>query len=329
MTDSYCAKTREDLRNLSFSQFDKLLVLSDLSDNELKKSASNWSAKYLIAYRLLLTGPENNILDTFRREHEHCPACQKPSYQKLDPDMLEQLKGDFRPGEMSGTERELLQRSGGFFWLSLAQACAVEQEQDIQSRDHPQRQRQEPMRPEFVNSSSFTIEDSFMSGQSGSSGSQDGSSGSQDGSSGSEFDRSMEQTDEDTNESRRIIDEDVSVELATDFVRYVLQMCLIQPNDNFEVRVRMRRERSKANVANVIGITCIDDRGIALCEKKGDNWTTINPFMASFEVKRALRNIKEGAGDRTSPRVTDNILAQYLGEAVLTWRANPKVLTKG
>ncbi|KAG5926975.1 hypothetical protein E4U42_002753 [Claviceps africana] len=335
MAPAYSAKSPEDLRKIPNQS-----VLLNLTKEERTSPASRWSRNHLAAYRLLLTG-EKQILDIFRQDHkEACPVCPlaksfseknsssknpssknpssanspENSSQKLDESILKVFLDEFKLERLQETERELLQGPGGFFWLSLAQTCNTPQDSDSDSqepREYPQRERRTVNRQDYVDSNEVSSDSSFSAVDS----------------SGSDYNTSMQEPDEDTNEKRRTIAEELSVQLATDFVRYSLQLCLEQPDDGMEFRARMDRRRSTANIAGV-EVTCEDDRGIAFCKKHSEHgWQTIDHFVASFEAKRSTRGLDvDDHTTRSSPVVTDDTLAQYLGEAVLTWRANQKLL---
>lgn len=55
-----------------------------------------------------------------------------------------------------------------------------------------------------------------------------------------------------------------------------------------------------------------------------------NPYLALLEGKRAFKHLYiDDATGKASPIISDDTLAQYLGEAVLTWRANQILLKQG
>jgi hypothetical protein len=61
---------------------------------------------------------------------------------------------------------------------------------------------------------------------------------------------------------------------------------------------------------------------------KGREWESINPFMALLEAKRAFKDIDFDKSGRARPIVSDETLAQCLGEVVITWQANRHLLDR-
>lgn len=203
---TYSAESPADLRIL-WREHGEGAVLADLGPGERRSSASRWSLEHLIAYRLLAQ-PEKYFLETFDLDHRlACPICRpgETSAQNIRQDTIRDLLEHGGPTDLLATERELLEsRPGGFFWVSLAQAChpdAIEQ-----SRTYPGRVRQPPMRSDYVDSSAAI----------------QGSSSPTHPSSSEYDDQASQDIDDDENEERRRIPEDIAVRLATDFIRYVV-----------------------------------------------------------------------------------------------------------
>jgi hypothetical protein len=84
------------------------------------------------------------------------------------------------------------------------------------------------------------------------------------------------------------------------------------------------------SIASNYSITCEDDGGIALFERRPDSWREVNPFYAKLEAKRAPQHLRvDPRTARASPVSSDAVLAQCLGEAVLTWDDNQRSLSQG
>ncbi|ATY61328.1 hypothetical protein A9K55_005861 [Cordyceps militaris] len=222
--------------------------------------------------------------------------------------MVDVLLDDPPNGQLS--ERELYHRAGGFLWVSLERARNLNHTEEL--RTYPKRQPQPVLRPEFVDSSAAI---------------QGSSSPYRPSSSEYEVDF---QLDDDENDIRRCIPEAESVNLATDLFSFIYQFCLIQGSDLTEVRSRTQRRRATASIANVDGITCEDDGGICrVRRRRAGGWEMTNPYLALLEGKRAFKHIYIDATGKASPIISDDTLAQYLGEAVLTWRANQILRKRG
>ncbi|EFY84125.1 hypothetical protein MAC_09832 [Metarhizium acridum CQMa 102] len=143
--------------------------------------------------------------------------------------------------------------------------------------------------------------------------------------SSSDYEIGSEHIGEDENEAHRTIQEKIAVNLAINFLRYVLQFCLEQDDDEEEIRARTKSMRGQATVAGVNN-TFEDDAGIGRYIRQADSWALVHPYMALIEAKRAKDIHIDPQTGRSSPVVSNNTIAQYLGEAVLAWRANRDVL---
>ncbi|KAK7398546.1 hypothetical protein QQX98_012068 [Neonectria punicea] len=73
-----------------------------------------------------------------------------------------------------------------------------------------------------------------------------------------------------------------------------------------------------------------DDGGICEVQRSNDGWVMTSPHLALVEAKRAFSHLlfNEETGD-CIPVVSNENLAQYLGEAVITWKANQDTLQDG
>lgn len=311
MAPTYSAKNPAELQSLS-DDYGGLTVIADLTSQEQKHPASKWSFLHLIAYRLLVQR-ETRFLTTFATNHaQACPVCRNnplpgdSSPQVLDHEMTNSLLQSFDSRDWMASERDLLRRPGGFFWVSLAQAC---QSVAGENRTYPHRDRRSTMRPGFVDSSAE------ISGSS-----------SETRSSASEFDNSgSQELDEDENENRRRIPEDIAVRLMTDFIRYALQLCLVQQDDGIEIRPRIERKRNRTKIS-LHYVTCEDDGGICRFARESQSWQPAHPYLALLEGKRAFKQLHTDRAGNRHPVVTDETLAQCLGEAVITWQGNRELL---
>jgi hypothetical protein len=138
----------------------------------------------------------------------------------------------------------------------------------------------------------------------------------------------MGEIDEDEHEARRSKPEEVTVHLITCFLQYALNLCLIQaPEGATEVRPRVERRRAEIDVTGMNNVTTEDDGGICQMGRLAHRWTMVHPYLALLEAKRAFKYIyfDEWTGDY-KPVISNETLAQYLGEAVVTWKANRELL---
>ncbi|KAK2612310.1 hypothetical protein QQS21_001736 [Conoideocrella luteorostrata] len=102
----------------------------------------------------------------------------------------------------------------------------------------------------------------------------------------------MEHVDEDENENRGRIPEDISVHLAISFFQYALQFCLVQPDNGVEGCVRIDRKQSQAIIAGAKNVTLWDDGGIGRSIRQSFGWEMEHPFLFLFEGKRASKCIQ-------------------------------------
>ncbi|KAK3933517.1 hypothetical protein QBC46DRAFT_368712 [Diplogelasinospora grovesii] len=290
----YSAQGPEDLRTRSKEHGDIQVVLQ-LDKRELISSASKWTPRHLVTYRLL-TRPEAAFLPTFETNHnEQCPVCKNEhSLQELDHTKT--------PRDLcTKTEGELMRLPGGFFWAALARAARPELAD--QAKVYPQRERKQVQREGYIDSASAIP---------GSSSPIQHSS--------SEFEADMDDLDEDVHEERRSKPEEVTVHLVTSFLQYALSLCLLQHTTGMsrtEVRPRVERKRTTVYVSTNVP-------GFAQAEF---GWKMDHPYLALLEAKRAFKYIhfEERIGSYI-PSVSNEHLAQYLGEAVITWKGNQERL---
>ncbi|KAK4075265.1 hypothetical protein Purlil1_12695 [Purpureocillium lilacinum] len=307
----FSATAPEDLESLCTEQ-GGLRVPLQLNPKERSSPASRWTLRHLIAYRLLLKS-ETNFLATFQSEHAAlCPVCntlRDDLPQTVDTDGTAALIQDPCPANLlHATEAELMRLTNGSFWLALARAMRPE---GIELRRFPRRDRMEVERPSFVNSSTAIV----------------GSSSPTRPSSSSDFEMSTGSIDEDEYDARRGKPEEVTVHLAMSFLQHALYTCLLQDSESLsEVRARVERQRSY--VVNGIGhIVAEDDGGICRMERRAVGWTMTHPYIALLEAKRAFRHVQvNNITGETRPVVSNEVLAQCFGEAVVAWMANRRLI---
>jgi len=308
--NAYSVQTPEDLRAIS-RQHGDIQVLSQLSKRELASPASKWTSRHLVVYRLL-SYPEDALLSTLRTDHDQrCPVCNDDQLlpQKLNPSRKALIEEN--PFEIwMKSDCELMQLQGGFFWVALSRAAFPELSE--QTRTYPQRERKPVERQGYTNS---MVE-------------IDGSSPIL--LSSSEFEADMNDVDEDEHEERRGKPEEVTVHLVTCFLQYALNVFLLQPSATLEggveVRPRVERRGSKAHIAGDIIVTAEDDGGICHMRRRRLGWEMHHPCIALVEAKRAFKKgyFSEKTGSYI-PVTSNENLAQYLGEAVITWKGNPEL----
>lgn len=288
-----------------------LAVPLQLKDEELIRPASRWTLRHLIAYRLLVH-PEKGFLDTFRPDHDQqCPVCVEAGDQllkQLDHEETTALTDDPCPANLyQAKESELMRLQHGAFWVSLARAMRLGQ---LDERNHPSRDRNVE-RPEFVNSTTIIKGSSSPTRPSS-----------------SEFELSMGDIDEDQHDDRRSKPEEVTVHLIMAFLQHALCLCLMQDaNPLSEVRVRIERIKAHACINSLHATTAEDDGGICRVRWRSIGWSMENPYMALIEAKRTFQHLHIDDNSREiRPVVSNETLAQYFGEAIVTWTANRQLL---
>lgn len=303
-------------------------VHADLDEEELTASASRWGLKHLLAFRLL-THPEETFL--LAGEHKHCPVCGNTNFEVLDDVWKNVLTADCSLDLKGSKDSELLKRPGGFFWVALARAVRaeilLETESDnpmSEAREHFKRERRPPIRNEYVDSTKLVIGSSPPLSQA-----TQASGSSQ--SSGSEFQADHNEIDEDEHDARRSKPEDVTLHLVHSFLQHALNLCLVQDSATAtEVRTRIERRKCTARVANKHTFSAVDDGGICEMRWGRDGWEMKHPAIALFETKKAFKTMEfdEQTG-QYKPVVSNETLAQYLGEALATWKTDQYVHDQG
>lgn len=136
----------------------------------------------------------------------------------------------------------------------------------------------------------------------------------------------MNDLDKDEHEALCSKPEQVTVYLVLYFLQYAQNICLLQHPESLaaeaEVRPRVERRTTHAYVAGDVLLTAENDGGICRMRRVGFGWETSNPYLAVFEAKRAFKiHCDEKIGSYI-PAVLNENLAQYLGEAEITWKGN-------
>lgn len=303
-TPIYKARSRAEFGRLS-KEHEGLRLISQLKPKEVMRSASRWSFRHLLGFRLL-TLPEKPFLEGFKTDHKnHCPVCntERQSSQNVDHYWTKLLTSDCPIDFRKSTDSELLRLPGGFFWVQLARV--TRSQVFIEPRVYPQRERRPLKADGFVNSTSAIP---------GSSPSMKLSS--------SEFEVDLDDLDEDEHDARRSKPEEVTVHFLMSFLQFALNLCLLQDEGDHEVRPRVERIKATIHIAGH-DISAEDDGGICSMYRDTDGWRMIKPYLALIEAKRAFKylDFDERTG-KPKPVVSNETLAQYLAEAVISWRAN-------
>ncbi|KAL2753232.1 hypothetical protein ACRALDRAFT_1077621 [Sodiomyces alcalophilus JCM 7366] len=287
--EPYLVRTPQELKEASL-RHGGLEVTHQLNSKEAHISASRWTRRHLIAYRLLN-----------RREQAFLPVL-RPGHDTV--------LGNNPRALYSGSEGELMRLPDGFFWVALSRAVRSEAPEAI--RSHPQRHRSQVEHPGFMNSS---LEIMGSSSPTIPSASEFGSDHS-------------EPFGEDENDARRSKPEEVTVHLAISFLQLALHLILVQDeNGQMEVRPRVERKMTLASTMDGALIAAEDDGGICLMRRVPNGWKEEHPFLALLEAKRSFRDIRfDDETNKGNPMISDETLAQYLGEAVITWRGRQDLL---
>lgn len=305
----YSVRTPQELRDISVPL--ELEVTLQLNSKEIQSSASRWTRRHLIAYRLL-TAPDEAFLPALGLIHDlDCPIClHRPTRQKLDRLRLDAILGENPRNLCNGLEGELMRLPDGSFWVALSRAARRDAPEE--GRVYPQRHRSQVQQDGFVDSTQAIMGSSSPTMP----------SASEFGSDRGEF------ITEDEHDARRGKPEEVTVHLATSFLQLALHICLIQDSSGYlEVRPRVERRITEASVAGGVLIAAEDDGGICRMRRLAHGWREEHPSLALLEAKRSFRDVR--FDERTNeciPIVSDETLAQYLGEAVITWKGRQDLL---
>lgn len=144
----------------------------------------------------------------------------------------------------------------------------------------------------------------------------------------SEFRVDPNEIDEDEHEARWSKPEDVTLHLVHSFLQHALNLCLVQdPAAVREVRPRIERRKCTARVASKYTFSAVDDGGICEMLRQEHGWHMRNPAIALLETKKAFKTMDYEVNTGQCKTVVSNeTLAQYLGEALATWQTDQLVL---
>ncbi|CAH0014517.1 unnamed protein product [Clonostachys rhizophaga] len=312
----YAPRTPRELQELSRQHGDKQVIWQC---QQIARSASKWNYTHLIIFRLLVQ-QDATILPILDSSHtDPCPVCNPALDQdhSLSTGVLNEVMTKALTSRSPGkllqmSEGEILMLQHGFFWVALAEAARPELVE--QAREHPQRERKQHEREGYI-SSAIAI---------------DGSS-SPTGHSSSEYEADSNPVHEDWHLERRTNSEEMTVRLVLSFLQHALNICLVQATGQYELRPRARRMFTRATIGgDAITISAEDDGGICLMRRLGSGWEMGHPYCALFEAKRAPRNTYfDEKREEHVPLILNENLAQWLGEAIVTWKANMDVLQNG
>ncbi|KAI0399639.1 hypothetical protein F4802DRAFT_602827 [Xylaria palmicola] len=319
---AYSVRSSKELKAVSEQNGD-MQVISQLSDKELISPASRWTIRHLIAYRLLVC-PEKAFLAVLQPEHEECPICEEGLSQAIDHINTRALVEDAPRNLCPQLDHDLIRLPGGFFWIALARAARNEHVDLV--RVHPQRERIPVQREGYVSSASAIPGSSPPLLYS------------------SSFEADTSDVDEDEHDARRDKPEEVTVHLVHCFLQNVLHLCLLQHSTgkdtdtdmgtgtdigtDIEVRPRIERKMTSTHIAGAL-VSAEDDGGLCQMRRSPDGWKMLHPYLAMIEAKKAFKHYSEDKAGRYMPIISNQNLAQYLGEAVITWKENQKFLQRG
>ncbi|KAK7211117.1 hypothetical protein V2G26_018295 [Clonostachys chloroleuca] len=250
----FSARTPQELQRLSEEQ--GIRTTLQLTAHERSNSASRWTFRHLIAFRLL-TNPERKYLETFGSTHsKECPVCNSADdcSQQVDYEMTRAFTRESCPLDLlTSTESDLMRLENGSFWVALARASRP----DVfnEGKMYPQRERRDMERADYMNSTTAIVGSSSPTRPSS-----------------SEFEVGMEDIDEDDHDARRSKPEEVTVQLVTSFLQHSLYFCLLQRSDETEVRVRVERRRAEMYVNGIDQAVAEDDGGICRMERQALGW---------------------------------------------------------
>lgn len=309
----YSPRSPEELRVLG-QKYGNLEVVTQLGEKDLKMPASGWKIQHLIAYRLLVR-PERPTLPIF--DHRHCLLCDKdrPETERARLINIQKSKAlliDTPPNIAHKNAAELIEMEAGYFWAALARALRSEDTASV-GKVHPQRVR----KPTELPPGHVTWEDAKKDAEMPSS-SPTGSAPSE-----SSHQPSLGDLSEEDNEVWRSKSEQATVHLVSAFFQWAVDLVVQQDRTYRQVCFRVEPVTSVALVAGKdnVRIVAEDDGGFCLMVRTELGWKTANYHLALLEAKRSFKNVYADEG-KVSFVVSDENLAQCLGEAVIAWRGN-------
>ncbi|KAK0627105.1 hypothetical protein B0T14DRAFT_562940 [Immersiella caudata] len=220
---TYSAQDSDDLAAASRLNGGPQVPLQ-LTSRELANSASRWTLRHLIAYRLLVL-PEAAFLPALGTDHDQrCPVCGPGDHhhrlQTINQAHTDALTGTTPRSLCLKTEHELMQLPHGTFWVALARATRPEL--TGQPKTHPHRERKQVRQEGYVDSAGAILGSSSPIEQSS-----------------SEFDADSSYVDDDEYDERRSKPEELTVNLLSSFLQQALSVCLLQYLDATDVRTQL------------------------------------------------------------------------------------------
>ncbi|OCK88166.1 uncharacterized protein K441DRAFT_700744 [Cenococcum geophilum 1.58] len=258
-----------------------------------------WKKEHLIACRLIqhTSGNTLPVLKGFAPEPNDLKDYE-------DWDNIKRLVDGLPKKDLKyKSSLQLEQQNGnlGMLWSALAKCTATEE--TVEARKRPQRERRKTQSKDYVSSENIetSSSDSEKSHQSSHSSQE-----------------SYRDNDEHTNRTKP---EDVTVDLARAFIRYILNFYAGQdPRSETMLEFRGDRVRVHHNLFS-LRVDATDDGGIWKVETKGLDkhpWTW-KSRLALLEAKKAFRCID----DDNQPVVPDANLSQYTCEALTACLSYP------
>ena len=98
------------------------------------------------------------------------------------------------------------------------------------------------------------------------------------------------------------------------FMERVLNQCMRQDTDVLEMQPRLHKEPIATEIEDGYVVRAEDDGGLCSVKRVGGEWVVNNPYLALFEAKKALHGFDK------VPIIHNKTLAQFLGEAIVTWK---------
>lgn len=275
--------------------------------------------------------------------------------QELDESYTNELLGNGPKHYQEKTDSELLKEwpRTGPFWVALGRAGRTEADHPLELRT--QRLRRQYVRPGFVGPSTAIPSSSSPSAtnrlsqqeqqmppsptqprsasMSGSSAIDISISSSPPRAVGSSS--AFAPSDGDVNEDdlldRSFLPEQTTVHLCLTFLQYTLSCCLkhdlsalVESGgsmiEKLDIQARWERKRARIRIGKNTVVTGEDDGGACVVALTHGQWKTFDPYMARLEGKKApSREDWDDRNNEVSYSVSEEILAQYLGEAVAAW----------
>ncbi|KAF5016949.1 hypothetical protein F66182_11207, partial [Fusarium sp. NRRL 66182] len=272
---------------------------------------------------------EKNYLPILESKHNECPVCNRgeSGSQNLHHEWTKILTSECSLDIREGTDSELLELPGGSFWVALARAVRAE---NVEVKQYPAREGHAPSRDGYIDSTDLIIGSSQLLWSASSSKTAELSQSAelpeasgQSQASGSVFQIDPDEFDEDEHDARRRKPENVTVQLLDSFLQHVLNRCLLQDTADSEVRLRIECRKRTAIVAQKFHFSAEDDGGICEVSHASHGWKVDYSSIALLESKKGFKAVQiDDLTDALKPIVSNETLAQYLGEALAAWKSD-------